>query len=66
MRATREDIACGRHNCEPDERWPEYDGRGIFLCYVCSDCEDAKLSGYRPEVLEGAYDCDEPIEPEDY
>ena len=46
------------------ERWSEHDGQGIFLCYVCDDCEGEKLSQYRPDIL-GPYtqeDVDEPIE----
>jgi hypothetical protein len=45
----------------------EYDGRGIFLCYVCDKCRDKELSKYNPVIL-GYYDqsdVDEPIEPED-
>lgn len=40
-----------RHRCVPNERVPEYDGQGIFLCYVCPVCRTAKLAGYRPEIL---------------
>ena len=56
-----------QHLCEKGERWKEFDGRGIFLTYVCDLCREAKLSQYRPEIL-GYYtqeDVDEPIEPED-
>ena len=28
-----------------------FDARRIFLCYACEDCEEEKLSHYRPEVL---------------
>ncbi len=54
------------HDCERSESWPEYDARGIYLCRVCDVCRDAKLSGYRPEILTGysQADIDEPIEPE--
>lgn len=49
------------------ERKPEYDARGIFLVYTCEKCSDKKLRKYRPEVLtDPNYECDEPIEPEDY
>ncbi len=54
--------------CEHDgqEKWAENDGHGIFLCYVCELCYKVKLAKYRPEVLNSAYECDEPIEPEEY
>lgn len=47
------------------EKFPLYDGHGIFLCYACWECEEEKMAGYRPDILE-RYECDEPIEPEDY
>ena len=58
------------HRCDRTERWPEYDGHGIFLCYVCDECRDAKLSRYRPEVLNSRYTSDdlvagEQVEPYD-
>ena len=42
----------------------EYDAQGIFLCYVCSECREEKLSHYRPEILTGynQLDVDEQIE----
>ena len=48
------------------KEYPEaiYDGHGIFLCYACSKCRKQKLRRYRPDILE-AYECDEPIEPEE-
>lgn len=47
--------------------WWAKDARGIELCRVCPDCEDEKLSHYRPEILTGydESDVDEPIEPEE-
>ena len=43
--------------------WDEYDARGIFLCRVCDDCQDAKLAQYRPDVLtDASYWHDEPID----
>jgi hypothetical protein len=33
-----------------DGSWWAYDVRGIPLCRVCDECEDEKLSKYRPEV----------------
>jgi hypothetical protein len=48
-------------------QWPEalYDGYGIFLTYACDKCRKRKLASYRPDIME-RYDCDEPIEAEDY
>ena len=50
--------------CTSPDKWAEYDGRGIFLCYVCDECKSAKLSQYRPEILHPytQADVDEPIE----
>ncbi len=53
------------HICNKNDRWEEYDARGIFLCFVCETCEKEKLSRYRPEVLiEPNYWASEPIEEE--
>jgi hypothetical protein len=48
--------------------WWAKDARGIELCRVCDDCEEEKLSQYRPEILSGydQGDVDEPIEAEEY
>lgn len=48
--------------------WWANDAQGIPLCKVCDECEDEKLSKYRPEILTGytQEDVSEPIEPEDY
>jgi hypothetical protein len=44
----------------------EYDARGIFLTYVCSECRREKLSHYRQDVLTDAnYWADEDIYGED-
>lgn len=43
----------------------QYDGYNIFLCYTCPKCEKEKMSRYRRDIHE-RYECDEPIEPEDY
>ena len=49
-----------------DESWPEHDARGIFLCRVCDNCKQDKLSKYRPEVLtDSNYYTDEPIDEPD-
>jgi ribosomal protein L37AE/L43A len=42
-----------------------YDGYGIYLCKVCDDCEKKKINTYRSDIFE-CYDCDEPIESDDY
>jgi hypothetical protein len=48
------------------ERHARFDARGIFLTYVCEQCEKEKLSHYRPEVLTNPnYSHDEPIDYED-
>lgn len=39
---------------------PLYDGHGIYLCDVCDQCLDQKLSKYRPDIMT-AYDTDEAI-----
>jgi hypothetical protein len=38
--------------CGSDE-WPEavYDGGGIFVLYVCSECREEKLSKYHPDIF---------------
>jgi hypothetical protein len=44
-------------------RSPQFDARGIFLTYTCDDCHDAKMAGYRPDVLtDPVYWTDEPID----
>jgi hypothetical protein len=45
------------------EKWALHDGHGIFLCYVCEQCEKEKRSKYRADIFE-AYDADEPIDPD--
>ena len=67
-KATQEEIDEGRHECDRDNSWWEYDGRGIELCRVCSECVDVKLARYRPEILEyyTQADVDEPIEEDDW
>ena len=49
-----------------DSYW-ENDARGIPLARVCKECKKKVLSKYRPEVLSDSnYECDEPIEAEEY
>jgi len=50
--ATMENLKSCNHNGEYS--WIEYDARGIPLCKVCDQCQEAKLSTYRPEVLTDA------------
>jgi hypothetical protein len=38
-----------------------YDGYGIYLCKVCDECENKKLSAYRSDIMD-RYDADEPID----
>lgn len=56
-----QDCSCGSGKC----KFPLTDGYGIFLTYACDDCEDIKLSGFRPDIL-SRYETDETIEPGDY
>ena len=43
--------------------WWEYDARGIPLTRVCEQCQEEKLSKYRPDVLtDPDYWHDEPID----
>ena len=47
------------------ERFAANDARGIFLSFVCDDCERDKLRGFRPDVLSDAnYWTDEPVDEE--
>jgi hypothetical protein len=61
MRTYLEACPCGSGK----EAEALFDGYGIFLTYACDKCEKKKLAGYRPDIME-AYECDEPIEAEDY
>ena len=49
---------------ENESGWWVNDAQGIPLCRVCDDCEDEKLSHYRPCILTGydQSDVNEPIE----
>lgn len=55
-------------NCgSGQDSWWQYDARGIELCRTCPKCHKEKMSKYRQDVLVNpSYECDEPIEPEDY
>jgi hypothetical protein len=53
------------HDCREagEYSWWEHDARGIPLRRVCKLCIEAKLSGYRQDVLSDPhYWHDEPIE----
>lgn len=40
-----------------------YDARNIFVAYVCDECRDRRLSGFRTEIFDDPnYECDEPID----
>lgn len=43
----------------------EFDGYAIPLGYMCDKCRPEKMRGFRPDINE-RYECDEPIEPEEY
>ena len=48
------------------EAFELFDARGIYCCLFCPPCEQQARARYRPEVLtDPAYDCDEPIEPDE-
>lgn len=53
------------HICPREDRYAQYDGHGIFLTFTCHKCHKAKMSRYRPDI-HTRYQCDEPIEAEDY
>lgn len=57
-----EDLRYCQH--EGQYSWWEHDAQGIPLCRVCDLCVEAKLAGYRPEILSGytQADVDEAIE----
>ncbi len=55
---------CGRHTKYDGSYWVN-DGNGIPLARVCAKCREAKLSHYRPEIVNAPYtqsQVDEPIE----
>jgi hypothetical protein len=46
-------------------QYPEklYDARGLFVSYICKECEVSVRAKYRPEIFEdSSYECDEPID----
>ncbi len=63
MRMETQLCSCGSGEY-PD---PVSDARGIYIGRMCDQCREQRLSGFRQDVLENPnYECDEPIEPEDY
>jgi hypothetical protein len=53
-------------NCGSGLEAPQHlDGHGIFLTYACDKCWPEKKRRYRPDI-DQRYECDEPIEAEDY
>lgn len=44
------------------DKWPEYDGHGIFLTHVCDDCFSNKMSMFRDDIKDSYY-TEERIEP---
>lgn len=61
MRTWLAECPCGSGK-EADAR---FDGHGIFLTYTCDTCEKKKMAGFRPDIMDD-YECDEPLEPEEY
>jgi hypothetical protein len=52
-------CTCGSNK----QRRALYDARGIFCTYVCDDCEQRKMKGFRPEIFtDPRYETDEPID----
>ena len=47
---------CGSNN----ESYAKYDGYGIFLTYVCFECEHQKMSMYVDDI-QGQYEHDEEL-----
>jgi hypothetical protein len=47
--------------------WPLYDARGIYVRRVCDKCVEKVKSHFRPEIfVDPQYECDEPIEEDEY
>lgn len=63
----QERRTCQRCERVRDDLEDHCDARGIYITRCCAECWKEVRKGYRPEVLEDpGYECDEPIEPEDY
>jgi hypothetical protein len=62
-------MYCPYCDCEVDYLDKEYDARGIYVGSHCGDpkCEKALKAKYRVDIwTDSQYECDEPIEVEDY
>ena len=59
-----EDTDLRNHQCG-DIGEMQYDGYNIYLCTTCPVCHDAKMGQFRSDIGT-QYECDEPIEPEEY
>jgi len=47
------------------DRWALTDARGIFIAYVCAQCEAQVKEGYRDDIFtDSQYPADEQIEPD--
>lgn len=57
---------CTNNKSSEKDSWWENDAQGIPLARVCEDCINAKLKGFRTEILTGytQNDVDEPIDAE--
>ena len=40
------------HRCDDDLAWDEIDVNGDFLCRVCDECREAKLSRFKIELID--------------
>lgn len=41
----------------------QFDGYGIFMCYICKTCRKERMQRFRRDIME-RYDTNEPIEEE--
>ena len=49
------------------ERFPLADARGIFVKYICDECEDEVKSHYLPEIFtDSRYEADDLGDDDDY
>lgn len=54
------DLSTHQHD---STKRPLHDARGIFVTYVCNQCEAQKRQGYRADIFtDGNYWSDEPID----
>lgn len=58
---------CLHCECVRDDIEERTDARGIYITKCCEKCWREVRKGYRSDVLnDPGYECDEPIEPEEY